>query len=64
MDGTLRSEIQRRVKVAIVLKKNQRTGLLSNGTVKGHSDCSSTTSAWNRSPSGKRRDRTGKENSP
>ena len=34
MDGTRRSDIQRGIKVAIVLKKDQRTGLLTNGTVK------------------------------
>ena len=34
MDGTIRSDIQRGMKVAIVLKKDQRTGLLTNGTVK------------------------------
>ena len=34
MDGTIRSDIQRGAKVAIVLKKDQRTGTLTNGTVK------------------------------
>jgi uncharacterized repeat protein (TIGR03833 family) len=34
MDGTKRSDIQRGTKVAIVLKKDQRTGTLTNGTVK------------------------------
>jgi uncharacterized repeat protein (TIGR03833 family) len=34
MDGTIRSDIQRGIKVAIVLKKDQRTGLLTNGIVK------------------------------
>jgi uncharacterized repeat protein (TIGR03833 family) len=34
MDGTMRSDIQRGTKVAIVLKKDQRTGTLTNGTVK------------------------------
>jgi uncharacterized repeat protein (TIGR03833 family) len=34
MDGTIRSDIQRGIKVAVVLKKDQRTGILTNGTVK------------------------------
>ena len=34
MDGTTRSDIQRGIKVAIVLKKDQRTGVLTNGIVK------------------------------
>jgi uncharacterized repeat protein (TIGR03833 family) len=34
MDGTKRSDIQRGIKVAIVLKKDQRTGTLTNGIVK------------------------------
>ena len=34
MDGTIRADIQRGIKVAIVLKKDQRTGLLTNGIVK------------------------------
>lgn len=34
MDGTVRSDIQRGTKVAIVLKKDQRTGVLTNGIVK------------------------------
>ena len=34
MDGTIRSDIQRGIKVAIVLKKDQRTGALTDGTVK------------------------------
>jgi uncharacterized repeat protein (TIGR03833 family) len=34
MNGTIRSDIQRGIKVAIVLKKDQRTGALTNGTVK------------------------------
>jgi uncharacterized repeat protein (TIGR03833 family) len=34
MDGTIRSAIQRGIKVAIVLKKDQRTGILTNGIVK------------------------------
>ncbi len=34
MDGTIRSNIQRGIKVSIVLKKDQRTGVLTNGTVK------------------------------
>ena len=34
MDGTIRSDIQRGIKVAIVLKKDQRSGVLTNGTVK------------------------------
>jgi uncharacterized repeat protein (TIGR03833 family) len=34
MDGTIRSDIQRGIKVAIVLKKDQRTGVLTNGIVK------------------------------
>jgi uncharacterized repeat protein (TIGR03833 family) len=34
IDGTRRSDIQRGTKVAIVLKRDQRTGLLTNGTVK------------------------------
>jgi uncharacterized repeat protein (TIGR03833 family) len=34
MDGTIRSDIKRGTKVAIVLKKDQRTGTLTNGTVK------------------------------
>ncbi len=33
MDGTKRSDIQRGIKVAIVLKKDQRTGALTNGIV-------------------------------
>lgn len=34
MDGTMRSDIQPGMHVAIVLKKDQRTGVLTNGTVK------------------------------
>jgi uncharacterized repeat protein (TIGR03833 family) len=34
MDGTIRSGIQRGMHVAIVLKKDQRTGVLIHGTVK------------------------------
>jgi len=34
MDGTIRSDIQRGMRVAIVLKKDQRTGVLTHGTVK------------------------------
>jgi uncharacterized repeat protein (TIGR03833 family) len=34
MDGTIRSDIQRGIKVAIVLKKDQRTGVLTDGIVK------------------------------
>ena len=34
MDGTIRSDIQRGMQVAIVLKKDQRTGVLTKGTVK------------------------------
>ena len=34
MDGTIRSDIQRGIKVSIVLKKDQRSGALTNGTVK------------------------------
>jgi len=34
MDGTIRSDIQRGMHVAIVLKKDQRTGVLTKGTVK------------------------------
>ena len=34
MDGTIRSNIQLGINVAIVLKKDQRTGTLTNGTVK------------------------------
>ena len=34
MDGTIRSGIQRGMQVAIVLKKDQRTGVLTNGTVR------------------------------
>jgi len=34
MGGTIRSDIQRGIKVAIVLKKDQRTGVLTNGIVK------------------------------
>ena len=33
MDGTKRSDIQRGIKVAIVQKKDQRTGALTNGIV-------------------------------
>jgi uncharacterized repeat protein (TIGR03833 family) len=34
MDGTIRSDIRQGIKVAIVLKKDQRTGVLTNGIVK------------------------------
>jgi uncharacterized repeat protein (TIGR03833 family) len=34
MEGTIRSDIQQGTKVAIVLKKDQRTGSLTNGIVK------------------------------
>ena len=34
MDGTTRSDIQRGIKVAIVLKQDQRTGILTHGIVK------------------------------
>ena len=34
MDGTMRSDIQRGMRVAIVLKKDQRTGVLTHGTVR------------------------------
>lgn len=34
MDGTIRSDIQRGMQIAIVLKKDQRTSVLTNGTVK------------------------------
>jgi uncharacterized repeat protein (TIGR03833 family) len=34
MDGTIRSDIHRGTKVAIVLKKDQRTGIMTNGIVK------------------------------
>ena len=34
MDETMRSDIQRGIKVAIVLKKDQHTSVLTNGTVR------------------------------
>lgn len=34
MNGTMRCDIQPGTKVSIVLKKDQRTGALTNGTVK------------------------------
>ncbi|MBN1531490.1 MAG: YwbE family protein [Spirochaetes bacterium] len=34
MDGTVRSRIRPGIRVAIVLKKDQRTGRLTEGTVK------------------------------
>lgn len=34
MDGTIRSDIQRGIQVEIVLKKDQRTGILTKGIVK------------------------------
>jgi len=34
MDGTRRSDIRRGLRVSIVLKKDQRTGKLTEGTVK------------------------------
>jgi uncharacterized repeat protein (TIGR03833 family) len=34
MDGTKRSDIQPGIKVAIVLKKDQRTGVLTEGVVR------------------------------